>query len=129
MLEVTRSQHEQLLRAWQCIVDSELPRGRHGRIEPGRGQVHRLPDVPGRDGGIVIRQGFEDVSMLPGEFLDRWPGAGGGKLQPQRLMTEGWHVEMTAFDARLPGQCQRPNSAAEADAHVADPHLELAIEL
>jgi hypothetical protein len=69
--------------------------------------------------------------MLPGEGLHGRARAGGGQLQPQpqRLVAEGRHIEMSAGDARLPRQCQCPNPAAEADAHVADPAPQLPMEL
>ena len=60
--------------------------------------------IQGRDGGIVIRQGFQNVNMLSGKLLHRRPGAGGGQLQSQWLVTEGRHVEMTPGDSWLPGQ-------------------------
>jgi hypothetical protein len=44
-------------------------------------------------------------------------------------VAEGRHVEVAAGNARLPGQGQCPDPAAEADADVADPSSELAVEL
>jgi hypothetical protein len=44
--------------------------------------MHGLTDMPGSDGGIVIRQGFDNVTMAAGERLHGGSGARGWKAQP-----------------------------------------------
>jgi hypothetical protein len=76
--------------------------------------------VTGGERGIEIAERLGQASVSAGEDAHRLAATDARQFESQRLVAEGRHVEMTASEARVPGQSDGAQSTAEADSGIAE---------